>query len=104
MANLWITGINFLLFLNNYHYITLITCVLFISVAQSVHSVRFLNIPCLPFLSVALAAPSTPVQTIAMVRLTSMHASLLLHKLDLKMEVLNLICLFVLYIAHESSI
>ena len=71
--------------MNNFYYIndiaksrsfSLSTYVLFISVIQLVCGVQHLNIACLLFLFICLAATATPASTTVMVPLANMYTSL----------------------------
>ena len=93
------------MFLNNYRYILLklylsittsrsvafSTCVLFISLIQSVNSAQFLNNTCLSFLSAYLAVVVALATTTIILLLTSIYASIQSLRLDISIEVLNLI-------------
>ena len=82
-------------------YLALFTWVLFISLMQSVNEAQFLSNT---FLSALFgAAAAVFVLGTIIVPLKFMHTSLELHKLDSKIEVLNLIWLLVLYVSRESS-
>ena len=81
--------------------LALSTCVLLISLMQSVDRVQFLNTPSLSLLFGFAAASGTG--AIDIVHLASIHASLKSHKLNFNIVVLNLIWLLVLYVPRESS-
>ena len=71
------------------------TCVLFISLIQSVNGAQFLNIT---FLLLSPAPPATDI-----VPLTSIYASLYSHKIDFNIVDFSLTCLLVFYVPRESS-
>ena len=64
---------------------------------------QFLNITPLSLSSVCFATLPAPAPVIVIVPLTSIYASLEIHKLDLGTEVLSLIWLSALYVSCESS-
>ena len=70
---------------------------------QSVNDAQYLNITPLFLSSNRLATSSFPALVIVIVPLKSIYALILSHKLDLNIEVLNIIGLLVLYVPHESS-
>ena len=69
------------------------TCVLFISVMQSVNSTKLLNTACLLFQSAVIAVSSapTPRTVISPLIVPNLYASLKSHKIDFSIEVLKLI-------------
>ena len=85
MTHLYSIAINFQIYLNNYRYIllklhtgistplslALSTCVLFISLMQSVNEEQFLNVAFLP-----LFPPPAAISVTALVPLTSIYQSL----------------------------
>ena len=76
--------------------------VLFILLMHLVNGAQFLNVAPLSLSSTRLTAPSSPALVIVILPLTSMHASAQSHKLDLSIEVLNVISLLV-YVPLDSS-
>ena len=68
---------------------------------QLVNGAQFLNIILL--LVLFAAAPTADVSSTVIVHLTSMCASVLLHKLDFRIIVLNFIGFLALYVSPESS-
>ena len=73
-------------------------CVLFNLLIQSVNGTQFLNTVSIPLFPLP-SAKSVP----AIILFTSIYASLLSHKLDFKVEVLNSVWLLALYVPSASS-
>ena len=67
---------------------------------QLVHGAQFFNIT---FLLALLGAADVPVFEVFIILLTCIYASLKSHKIDLIIEVLNLMPLLVSYVPRDSS-